>query len=50
MCSHFHSIVIARPKAVANQEVSTMKRIAARAEFLGCFVVPPRNDDTEKFQ
>jgi hypothetical protein len=50
MRNHFHRFVTARPKAVATREASWIKRIAARAEFLGCFVVSPRNDDTERFQ
>jgi hypothetical protein len=49
MRNHFHCIVIARPKAVATQAIGSTKCVAARAEFLGCFVAPPRNDDAELF-
>jgi hypothetical protein len=39
--------VIARPKAVATQEAWAGVLVMRFAYFLGCFVVPPRNDRLE---
>jgi hypothetical protein len=50
MRKHPQTSVIARPQAVATQKVPTKNALYNEAISLVCFVVPPRNDETETFR